>query len=142
MKKVSFVLAAIASLSVASIAAAQATSEPKSKMESHHMSSGWKELDAFHTLLAATWHPIEKGDYKPAREKAASMATAAETWAASAAPAKCDAKAGAAAKAIAPETRDLAKLIADGVADSTIKSKLKAVHDRFEEAEHACMGHK
>lgn len=141
MKNASFILAAVASLSVTSVAAAQAAQEPKAKMESHH-SSGWKELDAFHALLAATWHPLEKGDYKPAREKAATMATAAETWAASTPPAKCDAKAGATAKALAPEARDLAKLIAAGAADSTVKTRLKALHDQFEAAEHACMGHK
>jgi hypothetical protein len=43
--------------------------------------TGWKELDAFHELMAASWHPAKgQNDLKPAKAKAADLAKAAKTW--------------------------------------------------------------
>src|SRR5690242_20124 len=76
-------LAAVAAFAVGSPLAAQEHGD-------HHAMSGWKELDAFHALLAATWHPVGSGDFKPIRDKADSLSLAAKAWGDSKVPAACD----------------------------------------------------
>jgi hypothetical protein len=54
---------------------AQETSRPRpdsaasSAMESHMMGP-WKEMNAFHKVLGATWHPASKQDLVPLRVRA------------------------------------------------------------------------
>ena len=45
--------------------------------------TAWPELKAFHTLIAATFHPSEDGNFQPVREKADSLLFAAKAWQAS-----------------------------------------------------------
>src|SRR5436190_12100701 len=33
----------------------------------------WKELKAFHMVMAQTFHPMEEGDYKPIRQRSAEL---------------------------------------------------------------------
>ena len=49
--------------------------------------STWPEMKAFHTLIAATFHPSEEGNFAPTREKADSLLMAAKAWQASTIPA-------------------------------------------------------
>ncbi|MES2180393.1 MAG: hypothetical protein V4550_21255 [Gemmatimonadota bacterium] len=114
-----------------------------SKMEMEHHggeSSGWKELDAFHTLLAETWHPVAKSkDLTPIREKAVALSDAAQAWSLSKAPHGCDAKPILDAVAsVASESKALAQLVAKKAADAEVTSALKALHDRFETVEQGC----
>ena len=46
----------------------------------------WPELKAFHTFMAATFHPTEEGNFKPLRQKADSLLLAAKAWQASVIP--------------------------------------------------------
>lgn len=46
----------------------------------------WPELTAFHELMAATFHPSEKGDLAPLKEKAPQLYRAVKMWHASAIP--------------------------------------------------------
>ena len=106
-----------------------------------HAASGWKEMDAFHQLMMATWHPAQgKGDLAPARAQAGAMADAARTWAAAAVPTACDTPATRTAlTALATDSRALAELAAKpATADAELKAALKALHDRFEPLEHGC----
>jgi hypothetical protein len=115
--------------------------KPKSAMESHHASSsGWKELDLFHELLAETWHPLEHGaDFKPIREKAAKLGDAGKAWGASKVPAACDKKVVTDAVAAAvTNSRMVADLVAKQAPDSTVKNAMKKLHHEFEAAEHNC----
>ena len=41
----------------------------------------WKELVAFHSVMAATFHPVEEGNFKPIRERAGELNNAANAWA-------------------------------------------------------------
>lgn len=106
----------------------------------HGEKSGWTELDAFHKLLQDTWHPAQKGDLRPARDKAAAFVAGAEAWARSKGPATCDNE--AARKAIPGVVAD-ANAYADaakaGASDDAVKASLKKAHDGFEKVAMPCM---
>lgn len=115
-----------------------------SKMEMHESMSGWKELDAFHTLMAASWHPASsKNDLAPAKAKAADMAKAAKVWADSKAPKSCDTPAiKESVTKVNAASQEYAGIVAKGADDATIKAKLKAIHETFEVAEEGCHAEK
>ena len=125
-------------------ASAQAATKDKDKhameMGDHHASSAWKELDAFHTLLAATWHPAaESNDLKPIRAKATALSEAAQAWAASKVPPSCDTKPiRDAIAAMATGSKDLATMVRKQAGNPIVKGALKALHDRFEVVEEGC----
>jgi hypothetical protein len=120
--------------------AAQATTTPASKsMEHHGASSGWKELDAFHELMAATWHPARSGDLKVIRAKADSLSASAKSWAASKVPAACDTKVIREAMAdVVTGSAKVATLVANNGVDADVRTALHDVHERFEVVEHGC----
>lgn len=103
-------------------------------------SSGWKELDAYHALMQATWHPAEEfGDMEPIRAKAMALASAATALAASTPPTRCGApKLMETAKALAPQTRTVADMVKKNATNNQIKDSLKALHERFEVLEAGC----
>ena len=109
-------------------------------MKGHSMSQ-WKEMDAFHATLAATYHPAaEKDDFAPLKAKAADLSAQARTWAASTAPASCatgDTK--GAVDALAASTAALADQVSKGATESELKAAITAIHEKFETVEHGCM---
>ena len=109
-------------------------------MKGHSMSQ-WKEMDAFHATLAATYHPAaEKDDFAPLKAKAADLSAQARTWAASTAPASCatgDTK--GAVDALAASTAALADQVSKGATESDLKAAITAIHEKFETVEHGCM---
>ena len=42
--------------------------------------SDWKEMQNFHSLISATFHPSEEGNLKPLKAKSDSLLLAAKTW--------------------------------------------------------------
>ncbi|MEP6765274.1 MAG: hypothetical protein ABJB66_13235, partial [Gemmatimonadaceae bacterium] len=111
-----------------------------SKMGMQEPATGWKELDAFHTILAATWHPVSgKNDFAPIKAKAGDLATAAHKWAASTAPKGCDTpKIKSAMTDVAAGSQRVALLVDKNTDDASIKKELGAVHEKFEVVEMSC----
>jgi hypothetical protein len=131
MKLTKFVLCA----AVAALAAPVAAQEHGA----HHAASGWKELDAYHELMAASWHPAKADDLKPARAKADSLSAAAKTWAAAKVPAACDTKPIRDAIAdVVTGSAKVADLAQKNVADAELKAALHDLHERFEVVEKGC----
>ena len=100
-------------------------------------SAPWIEMKAFHTLMAATFHPTEDGNFAPLKEKADSLLTAAKAWQASKIPA--DYK--------PTETKEtLAKLVSqctmirDAVAAKAADVKLKVMIADAHETFHKIVG--
>ena len=120
--------------------AAQATTTPAPKsMEHHGASSGWKELDAFHELMAATWHPAKSGDLTAIRAKADSLSASAKLWAASKVPTACDTKPiRDAIGDVVTGSAKVAQMVANKGADADVRTALSEVHERFEVVEHGC----
>lgn len=125
-------------IALASVAIAAPLSAQDHGMD-HHKSSGWKELDAFHTLLAATWHPAGVGDYKPIRAKADSLSMAAKTWGDAKVPTACDsAPLKAAIADVVSGAAKVQQLVAKNAADAEVRAALHDVHERFEVVEKGC----
>lgn len=119
--------------------------KPDMMMDSHMMGP-WKEMNAFHQVMAATWHPAsQKSDLAPLKSRAKELATAAETWSKSKAPtmpAACGSEAvRTAVGKVVTESKALVALVDSGADDTRLKTALKGVHDSFEVAEKACAGH-
>lgn len=105
-----------------------------------HAMSGWKELDAYHEYMEATWHPAKgKKDLKPLKEKANGMAAAAKLLAGSTPPKECDAPGlRTAASGLSPATSDLAVMVARNASDAELTAALAALHTKFEVLEKGC----
>ena len=105
----------------------------------HHASSGWKELDSFHTLMAATWHPAKANDLKPIRAKADSLSLAAQAWSKAKVPTACDTEPLKTAIAdVVTGTAKVEQLVAKNASDADVRAALHDVHERFEVVEKGC----
>lgn len=125
---------------------AAASKPDTAKQAMDHMAGPWKEMNAFHRVMGATWHPASsKNDLAPLKARAKELVTTAEAWVASkapATPASCgSAEVRAAATKVARDAKALVTLVDSGADDTKLKEALKGVHDAFEVAEHACGGH-
>ena len=135
------VIALAVSVALSARVHAQAPKHDMMAMEKEHAAAtGWKELDAFHTLLAGTWHPVEKSkDFKPIRMQAADLADAAQALNAAKAPKQCDGKSVRDARAaISLGTRTLANQVVRKASDADVRKALQAIHTRFESVETKC----
>ncbi|MDF1505231.1 hypothetical protein [Roseisolibacter sp. H3M3-2] len=123
------------------LAAAPAAAQQHDHGAEQHAAGGWKEMDAFHQVMMATWHPAAgKNDLAPARAKAGELAAAARAWKGAAVPKACDTPATRAAVAkVAAGADAFAALAAKaGTTDAALKAALKGVHDDFEPVEEGC----
>ncbi len=109
------------------------------KQDEGHAKSGWKELDAFHEVMSAAWHPAKNDSLAPARAASTRLVAAAKAWAASTAPKGCDSPAVKSAIAkLVPESEAAARLVESKADDAALKAALKTVHDTFHVAEDGC----
>ena len=130
---------------------AQDTTKPKpdsarAGMMEDHMMGPWKEMNAFHRVMAATWHPAsQKDDVAPLKARSKDLLSSAETWLASkppSMPASCASEpVRAAVTRVVTETKALLAQVESGADDAKLKAALKNVHDAFEVAEKGCAGH-
>jgi hypothetical protein len=135
---------AIAVFVAASTAAAQPASAPKSatKPEMKHEASPWKEMNAFHEVLGATFHPVAAGNFAPLREKAPDLNGKAREWAASTAPAACATeKISTDVAAISSQALVVSNLVLAKASDDDLRKAITELHDKFESVEKACGGH-
>ncbi len=103
-------------------------------------STGWKELDAYHMLMMATWHPAkENGDMAPLKAKAKDMVAAATVLASSTPPKSCATPAlKDAATNLVPQTQGVADMVAKNADNNALKDALKVLHDKFDVLEEGC----
>ena len=141
-------LAAAALLLSAATASAQQPPASMDKMdhskmgqEKMHAMSPWKELDAYHMLMMATWHPAkDKSDMAPTRAKIGEMVASAKMLAASTAPKGCDGpKLKETAAALPGATQGVADLVAKKADDATLQAALKDLHEKFDVLEEGCV---
>lgn len=153
------ITAAVATFAVVPAAHAQQATPPKpmqghgahhaepakaqSDKEAAHAKSGWKELDSFHDVMSAAWHPAKNDSLAPARASAGTLVSAAKAWAAASAPMGCDSPTVKASIAkLVPESEAVAAMVARKADDAALKAALKTVHDTYHTAEGACKPHK
>lgn len=101
----------------------------------------WKEMDAFHLVMAETFHPYkDSSNLEPAKSRAAELMDAADRWASAELPAKVD----------NPEVKEKLQQLKSQVAtlagsvrtadEDMIAEQLTQVHDTFHEIQEAWYG--
>ncbi len=102
-------------------------------------SAGWAEQKAFHSFMAATFHPTEDGNFKPLKEKADSLYISAKAW--FDAPIPSDYKpeeTKAALKKLVMQCGDIAKAVKTGATDEKLKTMITEAHETFHKIAGEC----
>jgi hypothetical protein len=102
-------------------------------------SAPWKELDEYHKVMAATFHPSEEGNLQPIRERSGELAAKAKTLYKSSIPTAYQ-KPGVkeTLKLLAKESKALDKMVQRKKSDAEVTKALAALHDRFHEVMEKC----
>ncbi len=100
----------------------------------------WAELKAYHTVMAATFHPAEDGNLEPVKQRSGELASVSKAWLQSKPPADFNKPAILEKlKLLQVESAALDTLISGKKAtDADIKASLFKLHDRFHEIVGAC----
>lgn len=100
---------------------------------------GWKEMDAFHEVMAKTFHPAEEGKFEPIRTRSQEMLDKATAWQNSTAPAGYNQKAvKKSLKELVKGAKQINDLIKTNTSDDILKTKLSKLHDVFHEIMEKC----
>ena len=112
------------------IISAQASAQEKAK---------WKEMEEFHTVMAATFHPSDEGKLDPIKTRSQEMVDKAVAWQRSSAPKGYDKKAvNSSLKKLVKGSKQLHGMIQAKAGDNEIKEKLLSLHDIFHEIMEKC----
>ena len=99
----------------------------------------WKEQKDYHTVMAATFHPAEEGNFAPLKAKSAELAKKATAWSKSVYPAGYDKAAIAPLlKKLVAESKLLDKKVKAGASNKDLNKLITALHDRFHEITEKC----
>ncbi|MFT3909220.1 MAG: hypothetical protein QM737_07305 [Ferruginibacter sp.] len=102
-------------------------------------SAGWAEQKAFHSFMAATFHPAEDGDLKPLKAKADSLAAAARLWAASPIPADYKpAETHTALKKLVEQCANISAKVKANASDADLTKLISEAHDTFHKIAGEC----
>lgn len=99
----------------------------------------WAERDAFHKVMAQTFHPVEEGNFEPIRSRSGEMVEKAVAWSKSAVPAELDKKKIAPVlKKLVKGSKTLHKAVKAKASDAELTKQLTALHDVFHEIVGLC----
>lgn len=100
----------------------------------------WVELKAYHSVMAATFHPAEDGNLEPVKQRSGELASVSKAWLQSKPPADFNKPAILEKlKLLQAESAALDTLVSSKKAsDAEIKASLFKLHDRFHEIVGAC----
>lgn len=99
----------------------------------------WKEMEDFHTVMAATFHPSEEGKLDPIKKKSQEMVDKAVAWQRSTPPEGYDKNAvKSSLKKLVSGAKEINKLVKNNATDNVLKEKLSALHDVFHEIMEKC----
>ena len=94
----------------------------------------WKEMDAFHEVMAKTFHPAEEGKLEPIKARSQEMLDKATAWKNSTPPEGYNTKeVKTSLKNLVKGAKQLNKLVKGSAPDKEITEKLSALHDVFHE---------
>lgn len=99
----------------------------------------WKEMKAFHSVMAKTFHPAEEGKLQPLRDNAADLMVKAKTWRASAIPAGLDKdKVGSSLDRLLGKCEEIERAVNAKKTDAELKTLITQAHDIFHEVAEKC----
>jgi len=94
----------------------------------------WNEMEEFHKVMGATFHPAEEGKLEPIKSRSGEMVEKAKAWKKSDAPEGYDKKAiRKQLKELVKGSKELDKMVNAQATDASITQKLTQLHDVFHE---------
>lgn len=126
-------------LSVTMISFTQAQTHEKHAKDKHQKEmTKWDDAkEAYHSVMAGTFHPAEEGNYAPLKEKAHELHKAAKEWESLSIPdglSKDELKKNL--KMLVSGSASVDKLVKKGAPDTELKDAIYSLHDVF----HAIVG--
>ncbi len=101
--------------------------------------ASWPEMKSFHSLMSATFHPTEEGNYKPLILMADSMYAAAKIWQSSAIPANFKpTETKQALQELVTYCQDIVTEVKAGAAENKLKEMIVKAHDTFHKLAGEC----
>lgn len=115
-----------------------ATSHAQDRNEKAMMK--WDDAkEAYHKVMAGTFHPAEEGDYMPLKEKAHELHKAAKHWASVTIPDDLDQdKLKEKLKMLVSGSSDMEKLVKKDASESDLKEAIFSLHDVFHDIVGLC----
>lgn len=99
----------------------------------------WKEMQAFHGIMAKTFHPAEEGQLKPVRDNADDLLAKAKVWKASAVPASLNKEqVTKSLENLVAKCDEIAKAVKANKSDDELKKLITQAHDVFHEVAEKC----
>ena len=99
----------------------------------------WNEMEAFHEVMAKTFHPAEEGKLEPIRSRSAEMLEKAIAWKNSTAPEGYDKTAVLKKlKELVKGAKEIDKMVKKNASDKELKEELTELHDVFHEIMEKC----
>lgn len=99
----------------------------------------WPALGDFHTVMSATFHPAEKGNFDPVKQRSGEMVDKAVLLEKSVVPAQFDKpEIRTAVKTLKLKARALNKIILKKAKNEKINAALVSVHDTFHDIVGLC----
>ena len=99
----------------------------------------WPEWKAFHTVMAATFHPSEEGNFEPIRKQSRELVAKAEEWLKSTPPKEFDKPE---IKVLLTKLRDesvaVNNMVIAKASDKELGKALAELHERFHSVVGAC----
>jgi hypothetical protein len=99
----------------------------------------WKEMEDFHSVMSATFHPAEENKLQPVKDSATALLTKAKAWQQSAVPAGY--KAGVTKpilKKLVNQCRVISQSVKAKKTDAVLKQEITTAHDIFHEIMEKC----
>jgi hypothetical protein len=101
--------------------------------------ASWKEMEEFHQVMSATFHPSEEGKLDPIKTRSGEMVNKAVSWQKSDAPKGYNKNAvKASLKKLVSASKELHQLVKNNATDEVLKEKLSSLHDIFHEITEKC----
>lgn len=101
--------------------------------------AAWPALGDFHTVMSATFHPAEKGDFDPVKQRSGEMVDKAVALGKSAVPAQFDKpEIRTALATLKTKTTALNKIVLKKAKNEKINAALVSVHDTFHDIVGLC----
>lgn len=113
------------------------------KAENESAESEWPELESFHDLMAAAYHPVnDSSNLAPARELAGKLAESAASWSQAELPERVNNDNVKNTLIILRDSSaSFSAAVAAGKPDSVLKARITSLHDVFHKLHGAWEGH-
>jgi hypothetical protein len=99
----------------------------------------WNEMEEFHKVMSATFHPAEEGKLDPIRTRSQEMVDKAMAWKSSTAPAGYNQDAvKKTLKKLVKGAKEVNSLVKKNASDNELKEELSELHDVFHEIMEKC----